>query len=199
MSDKELMRIAPEAYDNPDQWPDEDLAQMLMQKVLEHFQKHHQVVGRKLNCARTATAQSLQDMKAVYKELRLDQETKEFREVSRFDRIWDDIIKEFSNSGITEAELDQIEHILRTLPETIKRYYEVLVMQDKILQDMMAQLNAPEYQRAIELTRKIQSRRCPMSGLEPHHYDVDTDNESSASGDQEVIVYKNVFRKDQFH
>lgn len=188
MPDKEENSSAAD-YDDPAHWPDEETAHKVMQKVLEHFQKHHHVVGKKLNHARLATIQSLQDMKAVYKELRLDQESKEFKEISKYDLLWDEIIKEFASSGVTEAELEQIEHILHTIPETIKRYYEALVMQDKILQNLIAELNAPEYLQAIEMTKKIQARRCPMSGLEPHHYDADAD-----SG-QKVTVYKNFFRK----
>lgn len=196
MTDKELKSTSPEDYDDSGHWPDAESAQRVMMMVLEHFQKHHRVVGKKLNHARTATAQSLQDMKAVYKELRLDQETREFREISKFDRLWDQIIREFANSGVTEAELEQIEHILQTIPDTIKRYYEVLLLQDKILQSLIAELNSPDYLRAIELTKKIQSRRCPLSGLEPHHYDITLNPEPS---DKSVIVYKNVFRKDSQH
>lgn len=78
--------------------------------------------------------------KATNKELCLDQETKEFKEISKFDRLWDRIIEEFACNGMIEAALEQTGHILHSIPETIRRYYEVL---------MMEELNAPEYLCAV--------------------------------------------------
>lgn len=201
---KEIKSRAPEDFEDSTHWPDPQTSHEVMMKVLEHFQKHHLVVGKKLGHARTATAQSLQDMKVVYKELRLDQNSREFREISRFDILWDEIICDFATSGVTEEELDQIEHILTMIPDVIRRYYEALVVQDKILQSLIEELNSPEYQRAIALTKKIQERRCRLSGLTPQAFDTEGgEGHVDESGDGPVIhdvtVYQNVFRRDRLN
>ncbi|MBI2234509.1 MAG: hypothetical protein HYU57_05930 [Micavibrio aeruginosavorus] len=182
--------------DNTQEWPDAESAHLLMQRVLEHYKKHHLVVTKKLGHARKATVQSLQDIESIYKDLRLDRDTQEFREVKKYDRIWDEIIEAFSSSGVTETELEQIEHILTTIPDTIRRYYEALVMQDRILQDLIKEMNSEVYLKAIEATRKIQARRNLMTGLGPEIYEPLVIPQDSAT-DQEVIVYKNVFPRDR--
>lgn len=197
MLDKNTLQDASSVGDgNAQEWPDAESAHLLMQRVLEHYKKHHLVVTKKLGHARKATAQSLQDIESIYRDLRLDKDTQEFREVKKYDRIWDEIIQAFASSGVTETELEQIEHILTTIPDTIKRYYEALVMQDRILQDLIREMNSEVYLKAIEATRKIQARRNLMTGLGPEIYEPLVIPEDSAA-DQGVIVYKNVFPHDR--
>lgn len=199
MSDRDATPDAPSGdYDNAQDWPDAESAHVLMQRVMEHYKKHHAVVTKKLGHARKATAQSLQDIESIYKDLHLDKDSQEFREVKKYDRIWDEIIRAFASSGVTETELEQIEHILTTIPDTIKRYYEVLIMQDRILQELMREMNSEIYLKAIEATRKIQARRNLMSGLGPEVYEPLAIAEA-ADADQEVIVYKNTFHRDRMN
>jgi hypothetical protein len=197
---KEISSVVPADYNDAGHWPDPQTSHDVMMKVFEHFQKHHLIVSKKLTHARTATSQSLADMKAVYKDLRLETKTKEYLDVSRFDDLWGQIIEDFSSSGISEAELQQIEQILLIIPDTIKRYYEVLVTHDRILQQLIAELDSPEYKQAIEMTQTLQARRGRMSGLKPDVYDLPAAEKSVSTTDAvspSVIVYDNLFRKDR--
>lgn len=185
-NDREIRSLVPEDFDNPLNWPDTQTANAVMVKLFEHFQKHLVVVRSKLGHARTATQQSMEELKNITS----DNESQDFPDIARFDDLWNVLIKDFEHAGLTEKELEQIERVLSMIPDMIRRYYDVLVMQDRILQSLMTELERPEYQQAIELTRKVQSRVCRLSGLEPAAFEPSPDQVPSALTQYEVVMYQ---------
>lgn len=184
--DREIKSFTPEDFDNPLHWPDTQTANAVMVKLFEHFQKHLVVVRSKLGHARTATQQSMEELKSITP----DVQSQDFPNIARFDDLWTVLIQDFEQAGLTEKELEQIERVLSMIPDMIRRYYDVLVMQDQMLQSLMHDLELPEYQQAIELTRKIQSRVCRLSGLEPSAFEPSPDQVPSALTQYEVVMYQ---------
>lgn len=143
-------------------------ADLIMGYALEHYLKHYEVVMMKLGHARTATHQSLDELNNS------DAKTADdLHEVKSYDRMWEQIIKLFRDSGVSEEELSQIEGVLLRVPNLIRKYYDLLVEQDEILQNLIGELQSEEYQTALKLTRKIQGKPDLMSGLDPSEYDME--------------------------
>ncbi len=150
-------------------------AERLMTYVLEHYIKHYDAVMRKMGHARTATSKSI----AEIDEADDSSSYKELSEIQGYEVMWDKVIKLYSNSGVSEEELEKIDSILSGMPRIIKKYYEVLVKQDHVLQTLLAELECEEYKEAIQVTRKVQSQPNKMSGLSVCAYDINQVHESA--------------------
>ena len=79
----------------------------------------------------------------------------------------------FKNAGLTEEELSSIEKALERIPRLIKKYYDLLVEQDKVLQDLMRELESDEYKNALETVSRIQSGADALSGLDMDEFDIE--------------------------
>lgn len=146
-------------------------AERLMCSVLEYYIKHHDVVLKKLDHARDATKKSINEIDVVSKASILDVPDEQKQEIQAYDDMWMQIIEHFRDSGVSEDELIKIEEILTKIPRLIKKYYDLLVEQDHVLQKLMEELKSDEYQEALEITENIQSRTDSLSGLSPHEFD----------------------------
>lgn len=56
------------------------------------------------------------------------------------------------------------------MPRIIRKFYDVLVRKDEVLQILIAELDSDVYRQAIMRTSQIQNRPDPMSGLNPSEY-----------------------------
>lgn len=158
-------------------FPPPEQADMLMDLVLDHYIKHHAVVLKKLEHAQSATTQGLQEVKSFVEGMANITHTPHSEtphsedELQKYDALWDSIISIFRQSGISEDELTQIEQILLTTPKIIRKYYEVLTEQDKALQRLIEELNAPAYEQAMKVVSRVQAHPNPMTMLTPDEYD----------------------------
>ena len=151
--------------------PDPEESHALMELVLEHYIKHHQSVLKKLVHAQHATMQSIREIEELNKEIQADENLQEFQTVRKYDKMWGQIIELFENSGLSETELHKVEDMLTTIPKVIKKYYEMLVQNDKILMQLINELNSEKYKKAIKIVNKVQQRPNLMTGLGPEEYE----------------------------
>lgn len=149
--------------------PGVENAEEIARLVLEHYIKHYDVVKMKLGHARSATRQSMDELAANQND-RLDGEDRRLREVEAYDRVWEQIIDMFRTAGVSEDDLERIEAILSRIPTLIKKYYDLLVAEDRVLQDLMTELERIEYKQAIAITRKIQEGPDLLSGLDQKEF-----------------------------
>ena len=156
-----------------DSWPDPDQAHLLMEVVLQHFVTHHKVVVRKLHVAQEATLKSLEELESRLDDINSHSDAASLDNIRRYEHMWGQIIEMFKAHGATEQDLDRIEQVLLTIPRTIKKYYEVMIEQDRALKAMIASLDSDEYRKATAVINKVQSRPNPMSGLTRDDYDED--------------------------
>lgn len=146
--------------------------EVLMTYVLEHYVKHSEVVLKKLGHAQTATHKSINEIESK-SDAPADKPPSELKQMYAYDQMWDKVISQFRVSGLTEDELSQIERVLDRIPRMIKKYYDLLVEQDKILQELMRDLESVEYKKAMELVKRIQSQPDLLSGLAPDEFDLE--------------------------
>lgn len=132
----------------------------LMQTVLEHYLKHHEIVLKKLVHAQKATEMSMDKLR----------EMSETGTVGNVDEMWGEIIEMFRNFGASEDELFGIENLLGTVPSTIKEPYVELVEQDEELQQLKSELNSDKYQKAKQAVSKVQDEPNPMSHMTADDY-----------------------------
>jgi hypothetical protein len=146
-------------------YPDETESEELMSRALDYYLKRHEVVGKKLAHARTATQQSIGD-------LGQQQNQDDPQSVYAYESIWDSILDEFHGSGISEEEFQAIEKTLTLIPSLIRKYYDILVQEDQVLQDLITELGSPAYQKALQTISRLQANKDPLSGLEPGEFDL---------------------------
>lgn len=139
---------------------DEHSTKDLMQIVLEHYLKHHEIVLKKLLHAQKATEMSMAKL----------QEMSDAGMPENIDAQWGEIITIFRDFGANEDELFGIEDLLGTVPTPIKQPYVELVENDKELQKLKSELKSDEYQKAREVVQKVQSEPNPISGLTAADY-----------------------------
>lgn len=139
---------------------DQNDAKDLMQIVLEHYLKHHEIVLKKLIHAQKATEMSMDRLK----------EMSESGSVGDVDAMWSEIIEMFRDFGASEDELFNIEDLLGTVPSTIKKPYIELVEQDEELQQLKSELRSEEYQKAKQVVAKVQDEPNPMSHMTADEY-----------------------------
>jgi ABC-type uncharacterized transport system ATPase subunit len=123
--------------------------------IFEHYMKHHEIVIRKIKHARTATHQSLMECKNTG----APDKEREVQNIKRYDELWNSIVEILKEAGISENGLQKIEDILMGIPKIIKKYYDVLVAQDKPLLLLMKELTAEKYKRAFKIIHTAQAKQ----------------------------------------
>ena len=156
--------------------PEPEEAESLMGQVLEFYLKRYNVVLKKLGHARTATQQSIQELDEAASDA--PEKDSDLEVVHSYDTMWEETIDSFQKSGVSDEELEKVELILAKIPALIKKYYDILVEKDKILQQLITELESKEYQEALEVTKTIQNRADLMSGLYPSEFDVDEETQA---------------------
>ncbi len=179
----------PDQYD----WPEQDQVQQSLELVLEHFLKHTKVVRQKLEIAKEATAQSIEDIEKVCQAYDFDDNMPVLKNVRSYENMWDDILDKFQKHGTSADELHKIEDILTTIPTTIKIHYESLLSQNKRLEEAIEALNGPEYEHAFALANEIQSRPNPMSGLTAEEYEAQNRAKGEVESPAKPQSFKIVF------
>ncbi len=169
-------KVESEELDFSEDMTDDDLrlldADEVMLHACEHYLKHHDVVFKKLLHTQEATLQSLQEIKDLCKKLDERTRSEEIARVKKYDDMWGQIIGLFRDAGVSEEELGKIETVLSSIPESIDKFYRVLLEKDIALLALMAELESDHYKRALSIVRKVQSRPDPLSGLPASEYDV---------------------------
>lgn len=158
---------------HPDEysWPEPAEIQKSLELVLEHFLQHTKIVRKKLEIAKEATAQGIEDIEKVCQAYDFDDSMPVLKNVRSYESMWDEILEKFQKHGTSADELHKIEDILMTIPTTIKTHYESLLSQNKRLEEAIDALNGAAYQEAFALAHEIQSRPNPMSGLTAEDYE----------------------------
>ena len=175
-----------------DDMAEADAANSLTLDAFEHYIKHHTVVLTKLQHAREATSQSLQEITQICERYKLDRDATGFAEIQKYETMWDSIIDLFRRAGVSETELHKIEMVLTGIPRAIRDYYETLIQQDQILQSLIAELKSEKYQKAFQAVQAAQSVANPMSGEYPEDYD---EVVAQAMSDIDVQVFTNLPRR----
>lgn len=144
-----------------------EAADDVMTYVMDYYLKHYDIVFKKLGHARDATKDSIDELaekKNADAELKVAQQ---------YDSMWDKVIDDYTSSGVSQEELDRIDDVLTKIPQLIKKFYEVRVQQDSLLLELVEKIQSPEYKKAIEITKKIQSRPDLLSGLDPDVFELE--------------------------
>ena len=145
----------------------------VMACVLEHYLKHYDIVLKKLSHARDATKQSIKELDEISLNNEDSSDSDEDRViVEAYDGMWDTVITQFRDAGATEEDLLKIEAVLEKIPRLIKKYYDTLVEQDALLQEIIKEIQAPKYAEAMKITKKIQGGTDMLSGLEPDEFEL---------------------------
>lgn len=186
------------AVRSADDLPDAETGQRLMELVLDHYVKHHGVVLRKLIHAQTATIQSLEEIDGATakQEESLTDSLRELHVVKRYEEMWAEILDLFRSCCLSEPELQKIENLLVTVPKIIRKYYELLVQQDKVLQALIEELQAEKYKRAFAAVDQVQARPNPMTGLTSEIYD-DEKMIAVGNADTRGFIYRNIPAKEK--
>ncbi len=132
----------------------------LMEIVLQHYLKHHEIILKKLVHAQKATEMSMAQLR----------EMSDANNAENVDVMWAEIINMFRDFAASEDELFNIEDLLGTVPKTIKEPYEELVENDDELQKLKAELDSDEYKKAKEAVNRVQAEPNPMSGMTADEY-----------------------------
>lgn len=131
----------------------------MMQLVFNHYLNHHKAVFKKLHHARDATQKSYEELEHLTGDLRVSQDAPQpLTRAHIYDTMWGNILDLFKDYGVTENELDAIDSILTDIPRQIKKHYEILIEQDRILKALISKLHTPEYQKALSLIQEVQER-----------------------------------------
>lgn len=140
---------------------DEQSSKDLMQTVLDHYLKHHEIVLKKLMHAQKATEMSMELLREMANADLAD----------NIDAQWSEIITMFNDFGADEDELFGIEEVLGSVPTPIKEPYVELVENDTEIQELKKDLDSQEYRKAREAIRKVQAEPNPMTGMTAVEYE----------------------------
>ena len=156
--------------------------------VLDHYVKHHKIVYLKLNHAKTATKQSLEHTLNASNDNTLET----VQEISRYEKIWNSILKDFDKIGCSEEELLAVEKALALIPKIIKVFYDELVRQDKVIQKLSKELSHKKYQEAFAIVKSAQGTKDSLSGLDSKEFDYqEADVEITSIEDIGTFLHKN--------
>ncbi len=163
---------------NAKDFPDEKMAQELMECALNHYVAHHKVVLRKLELAQKATLETIQEIGAIRERFQINSEIKEFQDIEDSRETWDENIEMFINVGVSEDGLEKIETILSAIPHAVKKNYDSLIQAES---SDLSTLDFESYKKAREAIQTIQQEPDLMSGLGPAEYEL-KDKEKLGSG-----------------
>ena len=119
--------------------------------VFECYTKRHEVVLKKIGHARTATRQAVGASVSVEKNV----DRSALGDLTKYDRFWEELIALFKEAGMSFDGLNKIEEVLRGLPTMIKKYYEVLVKQDRRLLMLLKELTTKKYDHIWKALDKV--------------------------------------------
>ena len=162
-------------------WPDEEEAASLTATLLDHYMKHHEIVLSKLQFAQDATKQCIQEIRNTHEKLH-EKDNTNVHEFNDFDKMWEEVIKMFMTGGLSEDEIFEIEKLMTTIPEDIKKEYDSLSQQDKSFLALVESLNTNAYKNAQKRVVKLQAQPNPLNGKTSEDYQIKI---SSKSGETE--------------
>ncbi len=166
----------------PSEFPDPEESQELMQVIMDHYVKHHEIVFKKLHFAQDATQKSIEEIRAVHKEIEKSDNTN-LIEFKGFDKMWCEIIELFAEEGLSQDDLFKIENIITTIPKDIKNHYDNLCQQDKSFLVLVESLNTAAYEKAQKIVFGVQDKPNPLSGLKREDYIAGTLDQAKKSSD----------------
>ncbi len=167
---------------NPEQ------ADEVMNFALDYYIKRHDIVFRKLKHARDATKQSIEVIDNQTPEDVSELAGIKKDEIEAYDEMWRGILDIFKQAGVSEDDLGKIEQTLTLIPSLIKKYYDLRLEQDKVLQTLMAEVESDEYKKAVAFVHNLQRRPDLMSGLPAEEFD-SVMKAYETSGDSKVDAF----------
>jgi transposase-like protein len=121
--------------------------------LLEHYRLRNQVVLSKIRHARTATHQSIHELD-IDPEVSI-KDSKQFQMVQAYDAVWHEILNLFRSRSLSEIALGRIEKLLSGLPPVIKKIYNKLISEDKMLQKMIKTISKGDFDKALDMVESI--------------------------------------------
>ena len=161
-----------------EQWPEEEEAVSLTDMLLDHYLKHHEIVLAKLKFAQDATKKSLDEVRTTHEKVR-ERDNTNIHEFADFEKMWEEVIKMFLEGGLSENDIFEIEKLVTTVPEDIKKHYDDLSQQDKSFMTLVEGLNADAYKKAKSRVVKLQEQPNPLNGKTANDYKVEKTKDDS--------------------
>lgn len=178
-------QVEPDAQPKPAQlmqWPEDEEAHSLTERLLEHYMKHHEAVLAKLKFTQHATKKSIDGLRATHEKMRGLDNTN-IHQFSEFDKMWEEIIGLFVQGGLAEDALFEIEKLVTRVPPDIKKHYDELSQQDKSFLALVESLNSNAYKKAREKVIDLQNQPNPLHGRTAEDYKEETSEELMPDGD----------------
>ena len=169
------------------EYPEPAEADFIMECMMTRYVMQNRIIKSKLHHVQTATRQRMTEVeKIVAKEEALAQKLNELKKTKMLDGLWQQLIDLLQEIGLSEEDIDNIDDAVTSTPSNIRKYYDILVEQDRELSNLIYEMNSENfmsaYTEAREITTKIQSRPNEMSGLGPDEYEPEKDHVISTSG-----------------
>lgn len=185
-----------------EQWPSEAESDTLMDYLMHYYVTQNKIVQKKLYHAHKATQKSIEDIDEICDRYQIKSDLKEFENIKKLNGLWGQLMPLFRETGLAEEDLEKIEHAMVSTPRAIRDYYDALIEQDKMLGEMIEEIQSEDfkksYQNAKMISVNIQQRPNPMSGLPGNEYEPDhskqaaTDQNGNGSGGAQMIHIVNL-------
>lgn len=170
-------------------------ADYIMECMMTHYIMQNEIIKSKLNHVQTATRQRMKEMEKAATEAQTAAKIQDLKKVKTLDGLWDKLIGLLQEIGLSEEDIESIDNTVTATPKTIRKYYDILVEQDRELSNLIYEMESNNfktaYQKAEKTTKSIQKRPNKMSGLLPTEYEPAAENIVSASG-FEIITLPNL-------
>lgn len=160
-----------EIADNVD-LSDPDTILEMMNLSFEHYQKHKDVISKKMEYARKASADCVREV-ARLNAVAGSAVEEELAQAEKYERIWDTTISIFEGSYVSEDTLKKIENLLSSLPLGIRKRYDLLVDADEALINEIELISGEKYITTLKVVGGLQGGACPLSGLKPDEFGTD--------------------------
>ena len=172
--------------DAAEEWPEEEEAVSLTDMLLDHYLKHHEIVLAKLKFAQDATKKSLDEVRSTHEKVR-ERDNTNIHEFSDFEKMWEEVIKMFLDGGLSENDIFEIEKLVTTVPEDIKKHYDDLSQQDKSFMTLVEGLNADAYKKAKARVVSLQAQPNPLNGKTADDYKAVKAEESGGETEEDFL------------
>lgn len=144
----------------------------MMSLAFDHYQKHRDVVLKKMEHARRASAECVHEV-ARLSEIAGGKAGEELTQAGKYECVWNTTISVFEGSYVSEDTLKRIENLLSFLPLNIMKRYDSLVSADNALLNLIELISGEKYITALRVVGGLQSGACPLSGLNPDEFGID--------------------------
>ena len=182
-----------------DELPTPQESDHIMECMMTHYIMQNDIIKSKLKHAQSATRQRMAEIEQDTANEQTQKKINALKKVKKLDGLWDKLIGLLQEIGLSEEDIESIDETVTSTPKTIRKYYDILVEQDRELSNLIHEMESHSFKSAYLQSRKaiqeVQKRPNEMSGLPASEYDPAPENIVSTSG-FEIITLPNL-RKDR--